>query len=87
MRAGVRAEDDAAEVHRGVGADGRGTPREQAGAAIENRLPAAKSQDGSTVHNCGEEYVDAKVAARLLRQAEAAAKSGARLQVREYAAA
>ena len=37
--------------------------------------------------NCGEEFVDARVAARVLRDAEAAAKSGARLQIREYAAA
>lgn len=37
--------------------------------------------------NCGEEYVSERVAARLLRDAEVAAKSGARIQIREYAAA
>ena len=35
--------------------------------------------------NCGEEYVDEKVSARLLERAEALAKEGAQVDVREYA--
>ena len=37
--------------------------------------------------NCGEEYVDQTAAARLLQQADNAAKSGVQLEVRRYAAA
>lgn len=35
--------------------------------------------------NCGEEYVDGKVSAKLLQRAEALAKEGAQVDVREYA--
>ena len=37
--------------------------------------------------NCGEEYVEASVTARLLETAEEAARSGVELAVREYLAA
>jgi YgiT-type zinc finger domain-containing protein len=37
--------------------------------------------------NCGEEYVDAAEAARLLRDAEEAARSGVKVDVRDYVAA
>ncbi len=37
--------------------------------------------------NCGEEYVDAAVAARLLEIAEDAARAGVQVEVREYVAA
>jgi len=37
--------------------------------------------------NCGEDYVDEDVAAELLRTAEEVARSGALVDVRQYAAA
>ncbi len=37
--------------------------------------------------NCGEQYVDEATTARLLRTAEAAARAGVQVEVREYAAA
>ncbi len=37
--------------------------------------------------NCGEEYVDEKVTRQLLATAEAEAKSGAQVEIREYVAA
>ncbi len=37
--------------------------------------------------NCGEEYVDATVTAQLLRSADATARAGAQVDVREYVAA
>ena len=37
--------------------------------------------------NCGEEYVDEAVTARLLKTAEEAARSGVEVDVREYVAA
>ncbi|MBZ5514958.1 MAG: type II toxin-antitoxin system MqsA family antitoxin [Acidobacteriia bacterium] len=37
--------------------------------------------------NCGEEYVDEKVAEELLRNAETIAKAGVHVDVREYASA
>ena len=37
--------------------------------------------------NCGEDYVDAKVATELLRSAEELSRSGTQLDVRRYAAA
>lgn len=37
--------------------------------------------------NCGEEYVDEKIASRLLKTAEEAAQSGVQVDVRNYAAA
>lgn len=36
--------------------------------------------------NCGEQFLDQATTARLLEQAEAAAKSGVQVQVRGYAA-
>jgi YgiT-type zinc finger domain-containing protein len=36
--------------------------------------------------SCGEEYVDEKVSASLLQQADELAKDGAQVDVREYAA-
>jgi len=37
--------------------------------------------------NCGEEYVDEEISARLLQSAEAMARAGAQVDVREYVAA
>lgn len=37
--------------------------------------------------NCGEEYVDAHITARLIETAEEAAKSGVQVDVRQYIAA
>ncbi len=37
--------------------------------------------------NCGEEYVDERVAADLLKTAEEAARSGVQVDIREYVAA
>ncbi len=37
--------------------------------------------------NCGEEYVDEKIATELLRTADSAARSGVQVDVREYVAA
>lgn len=37
--------------------------------------------------NCGEEYVDEAIAARLLNTAEEAARAGVQVDVREYTAA
>jgi YgiT-type zinc finger domain-containing protein len=37
--------------------------------------------------NCGEEYVEEGVSAELLKSAEAAAKSGVQVDIREYVAA
>lgn len=37
--------------------------------------------------NCGEDYVDAKVAAELLRSSEDLSRAGTQLDVRRYAAA
>lgn len=37
--------------------------------------------------NCGEEYLDEKVSADLLKNADEAAKSGVHVDVREYVAA
>ncbi|MDO8691522.1 MAG: type II toxin-antitoxin system MqsA family antitoxin [Dehalococcoidia bacterium] len=37
--------------------------------------------------NCGEEYVDEEIAARLLQVAEEAARAGVQVDIREYVAA
>ncbi|MBI1821762.1 MAG: type II toxin-antitoxin system MqsA family antitoxin [Nitrospirae bacterium] len=37
--------------------------------------------------NCGEEYIDEKTTAQLLKSAETAAKTGVQVDVREYMAA
>lgn len=37
--------------------------------------------------NCGEEYIDASISERLLREADAAARAGVTVEVRRYAAA
>jgi YgiT-type zinc finger domain-containing protein len=37
--------------------------------------------------NCGEEYVDESVAERVLATAEAAARAGVRVEIRDYVAA
>ncbi|MDP2659609.1 MAG: type II toxin-antitoxin system MqsA family antitoxin [Dehalococcoidia bacterium] len=37
--------------------------------------------------NCGEEYVDEEIAARLLQSAEEAARAGVQVDIREYVAA
>jgi YgiT-type zinc finger domain-containing protein len=37
--------------------------------------------------NCGEEYVDGKITAGLLRSAEDAARSGVQVEIRQYTSA
>jgi YgiT-type zinc finger domain-containing protein len=37
--------------------------------------------------NCGEEYVDSEITAGLLKSAEAAARDGIQVEVRDYTAA
>ena len=46
-----------------------------------------KSVPARVCENCGEEYVDEDVTARLLREAEDAARSGVQVDIREYLAA
>jgi YgiT-type zinc finger domain-containing protein len=46
-----------------------------------------KSVPARVCENCGEEYVDEDVTARLLREAEDAARSGVQVDIREYVAA
>jgi YgiT-type zinc finger domain-containing protein len=36
--------------------------------------------------NCGEEYVDSEITAALLKSAEAAARSGVQVEIRQYTA-
>jgi YgiT-type zinc finger domain-containing protein len=47
----------------------------------------AKSVPARVCNNCGEEYIDQEVAARLFQQAEEAANSGVQVHIREYLAA
>ena len=54
---------------------------ERAGATLVFKMvPAAVCEV------CGEQYVDEQIAAKLLKQAEAAAKAGVQVEVRSYAA-
>ncbi len=46
-----------------------------------------KSVPAEICQNCGEEYVDEKITARLLQFAEEAIRNGVQLEVREFAAA
>ena len=46
-----------------------------------------KSVPARVCENCGEEYVNEDVTARLLREAEDAARSGVQVDIREYVAA
>lgn len=45
-----------------------------------------KNVPARVCENCGEQFVDEKTTASLLAQAEAAAKSGAEIEVRPFAA-
>jgi YgiT-type zinc finger domain-containing protein len=46
-----------------------------------------KGVPAQVCENCGEAYVDEKVASELLTSAEAAAKSGAKVEIRDYVTA
>lgn len=46
-----------------------------------------KSVPALVCGNCGEEYVDEDTTAKLLRQAEEAARGGVQVDIREYVAA
>ncbi len=46
-----------------------------------------KSVPAEVCENCGEEYVDAETTARLLQEAEQAARAGVTVEVRTYVAA
>ena len=46
-----------------------------------------KSVPALICENCGEEYLDEEITARLLREAEEAARLGVQVNVREYIAA
>jgi len=50
-------------------------------------LMVVKGVPARVCPNCGEEYVDEQVAARLLKTAEETAQAGAQVDVREYKAA
>lgn len=43
-----------------------------------------KGVPASVCANCGEEYVDSKVTARLLKAAEDAARDGIQVEIRQY---
>ena len=46
-----------------------------------------KSVPAEVCENCGEHYVDSQTTARLLQEAEQAAKSGVAVEIRTYLAA
>ncbi|KAA0215188.1 MAG: type II toxin-antitoxin system MqsA family antitoxin [Leptolyngbya sp. PLA3] len=46
-----------------------------------------KSVPARVCDNCGEQFLDDSVSAALIEQAEAAAKAGVQVEVRQYAAA
>ena len=46
-----------------------------------------KSVPAKVCGNCGEEYLDEEIVARLMEQAEEAARCGVQVHVREYVAA
>jgi YgiT-type zinc finger domain-containing protein len=46
-----------------------------------------KGVPASICANCGEEYVDEKITAGLLRSAEEAARLGIQVEIRQYSAA
>jgi YgiT-type zinc finger domain-containing protein len=55
---------------------------QRAGATVViNDVPARVCE------NCGEEYVDEQVAERVLGSAEASARAGVRVEIRDYVAA
>ena len=43
-----------------------------------------KGVPASVCANCGEEYVDGAITARLLKSAEDAARSGVQVEIRQY---
>ncbi len=44
-----------------------------------------KGVPADVCRNCGEEYVDGKITAQLLKSAEEAARSGIQVEIRQYA--
>ena len=46
-----------------------------------------KGVPASVCANCGEEYVDGKITANLLKSAEEAARSGIQVEIRQYTSA
>jgi len=46
-----------------------------------------KSVPAEVCENCGEQYVDQETAAKLLKEAEGAARDGVQVEVRSYVAA
>ncbi|MCI0866812.1 MAG: type II toxin-antitoxin system MqsA family antitoxin [Chloroflexi bacterium] len=46
-----------------------------------------KDVPAQVCENCGEDYIDADITARLIQTAEEAAQSGVQVDVREYMAA
>ncbi|HEX21669.1 MAG TPA: type II toxin-antitoxin system MqsA family antitoxin [Actinobacteria bacterium] len=67
------------------------------GETIAGKVSVTFERDGMTLviknvpaqvcANCGEEYVDEETTSRLIKTAEAAAKVGVQVDVREYVAA
>lgn len=53
----------------------------------EGTTVVIKGVPARVCRNCGEEYVDEDTAQQLLKTAEAAARSGVQIEVREYVAA
>ena len=52
--------------------------------AREQLTLVVKDVPAQVCENCGEEYIDADITARLIQTAEEAAQSGVQVDVREY---
>jgi YgiT-type zinc finger domain-containing protein len=86
MAAGVPAETAAVKCvvcRLGESRPGKTTVVLQRGGAtvVINDVPA------QVCENCGEEYVDESVAEKVLAAAEASARAGVRVEIRDYVAA
>ena len=86
MAAGLAAEKAAVKCvvcRQGETRPGKATVVLQRGGAtvVINDVPARVCE------NCGEEYVDEQVAEKVLAAAEASARAGVRVEIRDYVAA
>ncbi|MCX5886294.1 MAG: type II toxin-antitoxin system MqsA family antitoxin [Proteobacteria bacterium] len=52
-----------------------------------NTTLVVKSVPARVCENCGEEYVDEEITAKLLHQADEAVRTGVQVDIREYIAA
>ena len=53
----------------------------------EGTMLIVKSVPAQVCQNCGEEYLDDDIAAKILQQAEEAVRAGVQMTIRTYAAA